>query len=1629
MASFEQKKRTAELRPILGVMRSFLVAFILLSCEAGGLYAQTLTDIGSAAPSPGTNDIYQLSTLGNTAYPNKPDGLNYYTDNSSPPGQTFTTGTNAMRLVSVAIKTGGLDSGGGYGTPATTPTYYLSIYSMSGSTATLLLTVSAANPGFTDGDWLKWSGLNVRLGTNQTYAYAFGIKPGSGGYAALAVATNNTYAGGEIALIPIGGGTITTGGSHKFDAVFDLGFQAVGTNIPASTPWPNPCYGMNVGNELELNWGPPNASLFYSAVQNGFNAVRIPCAWDMTASTNISGGVTNYVISPAYMAQVKQTVDAAIAAGMYVMINDHWDDGWLQQNIGTSVDPIINAKVKAYWTQIATTFAGYDNHLLFAACNEPTVASPAAMDTLMYYYQTFVNAVRAVGGNNTNRWLVLQAGGDTTWLNSLPTDMVSNRLMVEYHNYTPFDFTQTQSVGTPYFWGPAYHYSDAGAPTNNATWGEEGMMDAGFQQLVDQYVSKGIPVMIGEFQAAGKNFLTGTEATWNSLSCYYWNKYLVDSAHAHGMSPFYWSTGSSPFDYGTGACYDTNVVRVLTGGVAYPPPNGAPYAASGLVATLSNNTNVNLSWTAGSGATSYNLYRAAESGGEGTNPVVTGITGTSYTDTNLNSGTTYYFQVVAVNGSGITGYSPEAHATTTGVNQDPAQYNFETDPQGWAGDNTNLIVGVATSTVQHYAGKQSLAVNFSCTNGASANLRLGGVNALAGQTITFHVWIPSGHKISSIQPIIQDHNWTWTSTYYGSFTANAWNTLTYTVPANAVSPFAYLNLQFNTSAAWTGTCYVDSISWNTAAPDFSVSANPTSLTVQGGSSGTSTVTLTALNGLNGCYTLSATNLPSGVTAMFAANPITGGASTLTFTASNSVTSGTSNVTITATCGSLNHTTTIALTLAPFTPPAATNFTWSVPTPITTADATLSPPSGSVLVGAAVFGGTAYTVTLTNGTQINFTANGSVATATGSGTATGSFSGNTSNANFNAVLNEFNYDGGPKTITLNNLTAGSRYIVMFFGLDDRSPENLRQAYLQDPNLSGDVSQTWQMGSNVCVMGAFTATSSTKTLIEQLVGNSSGGDVSSGNANALVLWMVASSNTPPVLAAIGNQTVTYGQSVAFTASATDTDQPPQTLTFSLLAGVSNATLNASSGAFSWTPPVGFGGTSNLFTISVADNGTPSLNATQSFYVTVNKQTPVLTAPVATAITYGQTLANASLSGGAATNSVNNAAVAGGFAFTTPATAPVAGTASQSVTFTPSDTTDYNSATVNVSVTVNKQTPVLKAPVATAITYGQTLTNASLSGGAATNSANNVSVAGIFAYTAPTTIPGTGTANQPVTFTPTDTTDYNSATVNVSVTVNQASPTLTVGSSENPSGYGDTVIFTASLPTDATGNMSFLTNGVLFDIEILNGGSTTATNSALPGGTNLITAIYSGDSNYSGVTNTLNQVVTNHPPVLAAIGNQTVNVGQTVAVTASASDADAPPQTLTFALLAGATNATLDTNSGAFSFRPLLTQASSTNNFTVQVSDNGTPPLGATQSFSVVVNPLSAPGIGNISFAGGQFSFKVSGQSGPDYAVEISTNLTQWSNVFITNSPALPFNWTDAATNSPQRFYRIKLGPPLP
>lgn len=594
------------------------------------------------------------------------------------------------------------------------------------------------------------------------------------------------------------------------------------TVLAATSPLPVPTYGFNLGNSLEATWGTiavPGPAVYTSAAQAGFNAVRIPCMWDTQADR------VTHQIKPGYMATVKQAVDRSLAAGMHVLINVHWDGGWQDNHIGASADPAVNEKIVSYWTQIATEFAGYDNRLLFAAANEPDVKSPATMTTLIAYYQTFVNTVRAAGGNNTQRWLVLQGGGDASWLKTLPTDSTPGRLMVEYHNYTPFQFTQLQGDASwgPMlnYWGPAYHYS--GDPTHNVTSWEEGYIDSGFQQLKEQYIDKGIPVLVGEFQAAGKGSLTGTAAAYNRASALYWNKYLVDSANGHGLSPFYWSTPNSPFNYDTGAISDQDIVRVLTGGVAPPPPNGAPYAVTGLVATSAGAGQVNLSWNSVAGATSYRLYRTAQSGYEPATPSVSGITGTSYNDAGLNDGTTYYYQVVAVNGSGPSGFSPEVYASTPGVNPDPTKFAFETDTQRWTTGGAQ-ISGITTSTAQHYAGKQSLAVNFNGTAAGTSSLELSDVVIPVGATVSFHVWVPAGHQVSSIEAYVQDYNWAWTSNWTGSPRAGEWNTVTVTMPLTytdgngvtqpTVTPLKRLGLRISTGAAWTGTLYVDSIDWS-----------------------------------------------------------------------------------------------------------------------------------------------------------------------------------------------------------------------------------------------------------------------------------------------------------------------------------------------------------------------------------------------------------------------------------------------------------------------------------------------------------------------------------------------------------------------------------------------------------------------------------------------------------------------------------------------------------------------------------------------------------------------------------------------------------------------------------------------
>jgi len=99
-------------------------------------------------------------------------------------------------------------------------------------------------------------------------------------------------------------------------------------------------------------------------------------------------------------------------------------------------------------------------------------------------------------------------------------------------------------------------------------------------------------------------------------------------------------------------------------------------------------------------------------------------------------------------------------------------------------------------------------------------------------------------------------------------------------------------------------------------------------------------------------------------------------------------------------------------------------------------------------------------------------------------------------------------------------------------------------------------------------------------------------------------------------------------------------------------------------------------------------------------------------------------------------------------------------------------------------------------------------------------------------------------------------------------------------------------------------------------------------------------------------------------------------------------------------------------------------------MKVLEDGLPSLSATQSFIIDVNPMITPTFSSVALKNGELTLQLEGETGPDYAVELSTNLTDWSTLLITNSPMMPWTWT--RTNElalPGEFYRIKTGPPLP
>ena len=332
--------------------------------------------------------------------------------------------------------------------------------------------------------------------------------------------------------------------------------------------------GFNIGNSMEVPnnptlWGNPypTQALLDSVKAAGFNTVRIPCAWD----SHTSGGK----VTETWLDSVKTVVDYAMRAGLYTILNIHHEGegGWFQSNIGTSVDNTIDNKMKTYWTQIANKFKNYNERLLFAGANEPgpnvNTWTSQHVSTLMHYYQTFIDAVRATGGNNETRTLIIQGlntdidkSVKSAPVSTFPKDKVEGRLMFEVHYYDPYQYTLMTSQQD---WGasepiqPQYYYGDytkASEPKHNAgynAWG--GAVDSKlgsivhpqeqFAKMKTNYVDKGYPVIVGEFGANVRTpELNGSDLNLHKQGRVQWHKDVVSAAKQYGLTPILWDMGN-----------------------------------------------------------------------------------------------------------------------------------------------------------------------------------------------------------------------------------------------------------------------------------------------------------------------------------------------------------------------------------------------------------------------------------------------------------------------------------------------------------------------------------------------------------------------------------------------------------------------------------------------------------------------------------------------------------------------------------------------------------------------------------------------------------------------------------------------------------------------------------------------------------------------------------------------------------------------------------------------------------------------------------------------------------------------------------------------------------------------------
>ena len=321
-------------------------------------------------------------------------------------------------------------------------------------------------------------------------------------------------------------------------------------------------FGWNLGNTLdacdsgsnwssktseEIDWrlkGTATSELFQKLKDSGIKSVRIPVSWHNHVDSNL-------YINSEWMKHVKNVVDMAYSKGLYVIINihhDNYDGDSLGTNAGFTLKEADKQKslrfVESIWNQVAAEFKYYDEHLVFETLNEPRLIGDThewnctenswtcstcktAISIINDLNQKAINTIRSAGGNNANRVIMFPSyvaspyaaiNAKNAGIFKIPQDSVKDRLVLSVHMYTPYNFAMNTEEGS---------YKDFTDTAKNE-------LSQHFFDLNTTFISKGIPVVIGEMGATNKNNFDARKA---------WFKYYLELAKQYNVAAFLWDNG------------------------------------------------------------------------------------------------------------------------------------------------------------------------------------------------------------------------------------------------------------------------------------------------------------------------------------------------------------------------------------------------------------------------------------------------------------------------------------------------------------------------------------------------------------------------------------------------------------------------------------------------------------------------------------------------------------------------------------------------------------------------------------------------------------------------------------------------------------------------------------------------------------------------------------------------------------------------------------------------------------------------------------------------------------------------------------------------------------------------------